>query len=211
MRYLIVNADDFGYSLGINKGIIEAHLKGIVTSTSVMVDAMGANEAADLKLYPDLSVGLHFVPNLSLDVMEELDRQVQKFISITGEQPTHIDIHKVRRDDTELKETVHSYAQCRDMRARYSGITNFIDSFFGPHANGDVSVSQLMKAIDQATDEYNEIMCHVGYSDDYLRKHSSYSDMRENELETICSPTIKQYIDNQKDLSLINGKRLIRP
>ncbi len=47
-RYLIVNADDFGYSYGINKGIIEAHTKGIVTSTSVMVDSIAAHEAVNL-------------------------------------------------------------------------------------------------------------------------------------------------------------------
>lgn len=39
-RYLIVNADDFGDSYGINKGIIEVIRNGIVTSTSVMVDAL---------------------------------------------------------------------------------------------------------------------------------------------------------------------------
>ena len=48
MSFLIVNADDFGYSFSINKGIIEAHTKGIVTSTSVMVDAIAAKEAKDL-------------------------------------------------------------------------------------------------------------------------------------------------------------------
>ena len=36
-RHLIVNADDFGQSAGINRGIIEAHEHGIVTSTSLMV------------------------------------------------------------------------------------------------------------------------------------------------------------------------------
>lgn len=35
MRMLVVNADDFGLSLGVNDGIIEAHAAGIVTSTSV--------------------------------------------------------------------------------------------------------------------------------------------------------------------------------
>ena len=36
-RYLIVNADDFGQSPGINRGVIEAHENGIVTSASLMV------------------------------------------------------------------------------------------------------------------------------------------------------------------------------
>jgi len=32
-RHVIFNADDFGASTGINRGIIEAHLRGVVTST----------------------------------------------------------------------------------------------------------------------------------------------------------------------------------
>ena len=36
-RFLIVNADDFGLSEGVNRGIIEAHERGIVTSASLMV------------------------------------------------------------------------------------------------------------------------------------------------------------------------------
>lgn len=38
MTKLIVNADDFGYSKGINLGIIEAHREGIVTSTTLMTN-----------------------------------------------------------------------------------------------------------------------------------------------------------------------------
>ena len=39
MKYLIVNADDFGASPGITRGILEAHADGILTSTSMMVVA----------------------------------------------------------------------------------------------------------------------------------------------------------------------------
>jgi len=44
-RYLIVNADDFGADDGTTRGIIEAHERGIVTSTSLMVDMPGARAA----------------------------------------------------------------------------------------------------------------------------------------------------------------------
>jgi hypothetical protein len=71
------------------------------------------------------------------------------------------------------------------------------------HSDGDVSVERLKSAIDQAMNEYNEIMCHVGYSDDYLRGKSSYSDMREAELASICSPDVKQYLKDN-GIKLIN-------
>ena len=62
MRRLIVNADDFGLTAGVTDGIVEAHVNGIVTSTSLMVDAAGAAYAVSrAREHPGLSVGLHFV------------------------------------------------------------------------------------------------------------------------------------------------------
>jgi glycosyltransferase involved in cell wall biosynthesis len=60
MRRVIVNADDFGLSAGINRGIVEAHERGIVTSTSLMVRGDAAAAAADYGRQDSrLSVGLH--------------------------------------------------------------------------------------------------------------------------------------------------------
>src|SRR5688572_27225623 len=59
-RSLVVNADDFGMSAGVNRGIIEAYRNGIVTSASLMVRGPAAAEAAALSRgCPALSVGLH--------------------------------------------------------------------------------------------------------------------------------------------------------
>jgi predicted glycoside hydrolase/deacetylase ChbG (UPF0249 family) len=60
-----VNADDFGRSSPISRGIIEAHQKGIVTSASLMTDREGFEEAVLLaRQNPKLGIGLH----LDLDV-----------------------------------------------------------------------------------------------------------------------------------------------
>lgn len=57
---LIVNADDFGLTAGINRGILEAYRDGIVRSTSLMVNMPGFNDAvAAAGTCPALSVGLH--------------------------------------------------------------------------------------------------------------------------------------------------------
>jgi predicted glycoside hydrolase/deacetylase ChbG (UPF0249 family) len=206
-KYLVVNADDFGYSYSVNKGIIEAHTKGIVTATSVMVDAIAAHEAKELTQYPDLSIGLHFELKEIKDVQAELDRQIEKFIAIVGTTPDHVDTHKKHTTEPGIKEVLQDYAEQYKIPVRDLGYAKFIDLFFGFHSDGDVSVSQLKKAIDAATDEYNEIMCHVGFSDDYLREHSSYNDPREQELSSVCSPDIKEYIA-AKGLSLCNWKQL---
>ena len=47
---LIVNADDFGLTSGVNRGIIELHSAGLVTSTSLMARAGATDEAIDLAL-----------------------------------------------------------------------------------------------------------------------------------------------------------------
>ncbi len=59
-RRLIVNADDFGRSPGINAGIVECHLEGIVTSTTLMVNLPWTGDAVHrLTGCPRLGVGLH--------------------------------------------------------------------------------------------------------------------------------------------------------
>src|SRR5215208_1535147 len=59
-RRLIVNADDFGLSLGVNRAVLAAHERGIVTSASLMVRrAPAASAAASSSSYPRLSLGLH--------------------------------------------------------------------------------------------------------------------------------------------------------
>ncbi len=59
-RSLIINGDDFGFSSGVNRAIIAAHERGILTSTSLMVGGEAFDEAVELaKAHPTLGVGLH--------------------------------------------------------------------------------------------------------------------------------------------------------
>jgi hopanoid biosynthesis associated protein HpnK len=61
-RRLIVSADDFGMSSGVNAGIMAAHRDGILTDASLMVNGAASAEAIDLaRATPSLSVGLHLV------------------------------------------------------------------------------------------------------------------------------------------------------
>lgn len=122
MTKLVINADDFGYSKGVNLGILEAYKHGVVSSTTMMVNMPGAAHAAALALaHPGLGVGIHLVldcgypvhPNVpSLvdesgrfykmeemlekaeghDIEKELYAQIEKFFS-WGLTPTHLDGH----------------------------------------------------------------------------------------------------------------------
>jgi predicted glycoside hydrolase/deacetylase ChbG (UPF0249 family) len=70
-RQLIVNADDLAISAGITRGIIECHLQGIVTSTSVMVNMPDAAESISQaqERAPTLGLGLHFVLSFGKPVL----------------------------------------------------------------------------------------------------------------------------------------------
>ena len=112
MRRLVVNADDFGFTRDVNRGILEAHLRGILTSTTLMANGSAFDDAVRLaRDTPTLDVGVHGVlvqgPGQPRDVQaliqalilrrfqpyEELKRQVDRILA-AGIQPTHFDTHK---------------------------------------------------------------------------------------------------------------------
>ncbi len=84
MRNLIVNADDLGWTAGVNRGIAEAHRNGIVTSTSLLANgnafADGVKTAGEL---PGLGVGVHL--NLSDGPPTASAEQVKTLLNENGE------------------------------------------------------------------------------------------------------------------------------
>lgn len=62
MRRLIVNADDFGLTSGVNRAIVKAHTEGVVTSATLMATGSAFGEVWELaKQNPKLSIGCHVV------------------------------------------------------------------------------------------------------------------------------------------------------
>ena len=59
-RELIVNADEFGLTEGVNHGIVEVHRQGIVTSTTMVANEHAFEHAIELsKQVPELAIGVH--------------------------------------------------------------------------------------------------------------------------------------------------------
>jgi len=59
-RRLTVNADDFGWSKSVNRGIIETHVNGIVTATSILAAGTDFDDAVELaRATPSLEIGVH--------------------------------------------------------------------------------------------------------------------------------------------------------
>ena len=64
MKNLIVNADDLGWTEGVNRGIVEAHRRGLVTSTSLLANGRAFESALAAAISnPQLGIGVHL--NLS--------------------------------------------------------------------------------------------------------------------------------------------------
>lgn len=121
VKRLIVNADDFGFTRGVNAGIVEAFERGILRSTTLMANGPAFDDAIRLaRRTPALDVGCHLVliggrpltargerfpdsvgglvarlfGSYSVDWIErEFAAQIDKIAS-AGIQPTHLDTHK---------------------------------------------------------------------------------------------------------------------
>ncbi|MFF2877105.1 chitin disaccharide deacetylase [Gottfriedia sp. NPDC057991] len=79
MTKLIVNADDFGYSKGVNYGIIEAHLNGIVNSATMMMNMYAVEHGIELaKLHPTLGLGVHLVLTAGKPLLTDLQTIVDQ-------------------------------------------------------------------------------------------------------------------------------------
>ncbi len=70
MKRLIINADDFGYTEGVVRGIIDLHQAGRISSTSCMTNAPAWPQAAAyLRQQPELGAGVHLVFNVGYPVL----------------------------------------------------------------------------------------------------------------------------------------------
>jgi predicted glycoside hydrolase/deacetylase ChbG (UPF0249 family) len=212
-RVLIVNADDFGRSNGINRGIARSHEHGIVTSASMMVRYPAAAEAAAYaREHPELSVGLHvdlgewtyagggWAPVYELEpTREEVERQLAEFRRLLGRDPTHVDSHQhVHREEPAL-------SCCRDLATRlgvplrHFSVIRYVGDFYGQDLDetplpANVSVDALVALIRSIPDGSTELGCHPGDAED-LR--SAYKEERPIEVQTLCDPRVRAAIDDE--------------
>lgn len=62
MRRLVINADDFGLTAGVNRAIAEAHSRGVLTSTTLMARSTAFTDAVQIAARsPKLGIGCHIV------------------------------------------------------------------------------------------------------------------------------------------------------
>ena len=218
-RYLIINADDFGQSPGVNRGIIETHEHGIVTSASLMVRWPAAAEAAAYgRKHPSLSLGLHFdfgewrcrnVNWIKLyevvseeditAVSKEASRQLAAFRRLVGKDPTHLDSHQHVHGRKPLSSVFIGVAERLGVPLRsHSPQVRYCGDFYGQTRDGEplpdfVSAAALIKLLAELPPGFTELGCHPGYADDL---DSMYRQERVRELRTLRDPGVRRAIDD---------------
>jgi predicted glycoside hydrolase/deacetylase ChbG (UPF0249 family) len=210
-KYVIFNADDFGASTGINRGIIDAHIKGVVTSASFMVTGRAVADGVTMSRdHPELAVGLHwdvlgedereFDTGNVAAVRDEFKRQLDEFVRLFGRMPTHIESHKHTHQIKHLFPVFREMTGPLGLPLRGDGRVKFIGGFYG---QWEWKVTEL-KYIgvpflqtmlrDEVEEGWNEFSCHPGYeSPDFT---SVYLKERAVEVRTLTDPAIRRSIDD---------------
>ena len=217
-RFLVINADDFGLTNGVNRGIIEAHERGVVTSASLMVRHPAAAPAAEYaRTHPELSVGLHFdaqewryrdrqwEPAYQLidttdarAVHQEFGRQLAVFQRLLGSAPTHLDSHQHVHLAEPARAILLEYAEQLGVPLRACTPTiSYRGTFYGQTDEGEsfpagISAEAFLRMVQTLASGWTEVGCHPGYTDGL---DSVYSVEREEEIRVLCSAEVRAALD----------------
>ncbi len=219
-RRLIVNADDFGQTEGINAGIIQCHRSGIVTSASLMVRWPAARAAGEYARHaPALSVGLHLDlgewayahndwfpvyqivdPNDFAAVRSEIERQLEVFRCLVGREPTHIDSHQhvhrrgpARTIAAEVADRLGIPVRGANAEVTYRG------EFYGQTETGHpqvaaIGVDRLIGVVRTLPNGTSEIGCHPAIGRD---APGMYVAERQQEVAVLCDPRVRATVASE--------------
>jgi chitin disaccharide deacetylase len=216
-RQLIVNADDFGLSSGVNRGIIKAHEHGIVTSASLMVRWPTAPEAAVYsREHPNLSLGLHVdlgewvyrdeawvllyevVPIEDIAaVSDQVSYQLDTFRRLVGKDPTHVDSHQHAHLREPVRSIVIDVARHLGVPLRhYKAEVRYCGEFYGQTVEGlsfpyGISVDGLIKILAALPPGVTELCCHPGEGVDL---NTMYRSERLEEVKVLCDSRVRAAI-----------------
>ena len=217
-RRLIVNADDFGLSEGVNRGILEAYGRGIVTSTSLMVRGRAVQSAVnEIRRWPNLSVGLHVdlgewaysagtweavyevvAQHDARAVSDEVDRQLNVFRRLMGQDPTHLDSHQHVHLREPARAVLIELSARLGIPLRHCGSITYCGSFYGQTTDGtmlpgNIASDALIRILASLGPGTTELACHPGYADDL---ETMYAAERRAEVAVLCDPRVRTAIND---------------
>jgi predicted glycoside hydrolase/deacetylase ChbG (UPF0249 family) len=128
VRRLIVNADDFGLTLGVNRAVMELYQKDVLTSATLMARAPATEDAVALALKtPTLGVGCHIVlvdgePQLPVHEIPTLvDQKTGRFYPSLGAFLGRLLLGRIRSGEIEAE----AEAQIASLESRGLRLTHF--------------------------------------------------------------------------------------
>ncbi len=216
-RYLIVNADDFGLSPGVNRGIITAFERGIVTSASLMTRYPAAADASIYaKSHPELSLGLHLdlgewifrggewvrlysvvTEGDAAAISLEVSRQLADFRRLMGRDPTHLDSHQHVHREQPTRSIIASLARSLrvPLREAEGSFVSYCGDFYGQTAEGEpcpgiISVRGLVEILSALSPGVTELGCHPGAPEELETPITMYNSERSQETEVLCDQAL---------------------
>jgi predicted glycoside hydrolase/deacetylase ChbG (UPF0249 family) len=212
--HLVVNADDFGRSTGVNHGIVQAHVTGIVTSASLMVRHAAAEPAAALaRAHAGLGVGLHVDlgewafrdrewrasyhvvdTHDRVAVEREVERQLERFTALVGGPPTHLDSHQHVHRQEPVRSVVADAARSIGAPVRHAAGVRYCGAFYGQGRDGAplpelISAAALARLVAMLPGGPTELACHPAAAVDF---ETAYGRERLAELAALCHPAVRQ-------------------
>jgi predicted glycoside hydrolase/deacetylase ChbG (UPF0249 family) len=237
-RYLIVNADDFGQSPGVNRGVIQCFEQGIVTSASLMVRWPTAASAAEYaRAHPGLSVGLHVdlgewachdgewaplytvvAENDAGSVEAEISRQLELFRALVGQDPTHLDSHQHVHRAGPAHAVMLKTSRRLGIPLRHFSPARYEGGFYGQTKDGlpwleGIGADSLIRTLAALPAGITELGCHPGLGDDV---DSMYCAERAQEVQTLCDRRIREALTKEgielrsfRDVNSLLGRHLV--
>jgi predicted glycoside hydrolase/deacetylase ChbG (UPF0249 family) len=200
----------------VNRGIVESHEQGIVTSASLMVRWPAAESAAnEARSHPGLSVGLHVdlgewccqsgewrpvyevVDQQDAEaVAEEISAQLTAFRRLMRRNPTHLDSHQHIHRSLPARRILREISRELKIPLRHFSQVRYCGEFYGQLTSGEpypkgIDIENLVRILNSLSAGFTELGCHPGSDEDL---NSAYRTERRMEVRALCDPAVRQAI-----------------
>lgn len=187
IKRLIICADDYGYSVGVNKAIFELLKVGIVTTTAIMVKGPYIHEAISLMNDETHDMGLHLEFDKKSN-QKDIKSQINMFKDLLKKSPTHFSVHCASKlaGDLTQEEKAKLYWEIKLLSLKLGipirGAKTVTQQAFIAQSSFDQSFTHFESLLTNLKVGVNEIIVHPGYHPD--KTLNSYYNSQSRQMDT---------------------------